>query len=140
MFWFQRRTTRSFMLGVHAPSTGRFKNLRNPPKGTMVSVRGVCLGVNTSEVAEIELEDLTFIHFSGGSQSSASSSQASSSSPVSARSAGRSKRELLLERQESPVKKVKIGPASAFLGPAALDEFTGEAAPESGPSSGTLSD
>ncbi|KAF8603658.1 hypothetical protein BDV93DRAFT_508298 [Ceratobasidium sp. AG-I] len=129
----QRRTNRSFMLGVNVPETGRFRHLKQPVKGSMVSVRGVCLGINTSEVAEIELEAVTFIYLSGGSPSS---SQASSSSPTAIRSAGRSKRELLLERQETPMKKVKIGPASTFPG-SVQKSAIGKTPPEFPPSMST---
>ncbi|KAG9096047.1 hypothetical protein FRC06_009124 [Ceratobasidium sp. 370] len=54
------RIHKIFIITVQVPPTGRFSNLRNPVKGTIVSVRGILSSVTNEEVAEIDLEAVTF--------------------------------------------------------------------------------
>ncbi|KAG8729992.1 hypothetical protein FRC10_003238 [Ceratobasidium sp. 414] len=130
------RTHKTFTITVQVPPTGRFSNLRNPAKGTIISVRGILSSITTEEVAAIDLEAVTFISISNadrpaimsaGASSSASASSLASPAQGEPRTVGRTKCERRQGQEGLTLsKKIHIGPPSMFLNPAELAEFTGE--------------
>ncbi|KAG9079575.1 hypothetical protein FS749_008408 [Ceratobasidium sp. UAMH 11750] len=112
----QSASQKTFNVGITVPNTKRFAKLNPPKLERLLSVRGTLASISVhEEIAGIELESMTFISMGSGSSGA--------STIANTVIGGRSKRQFYAERTVSPVKKVKAGLTSAFIGEDAVKDL-----------------
>ncbi|KAG8744134.1 hypothetical protein FRC10_010703 [Ceratobasidium sp. 414] len=102
---------KTFNIEVTVPDSKRFAKLKAPKLDRLISIRGMLASISThEEIAGLELEGLTFI-LTGSGNAPSGATTSNQTTP-----GGKSKRQFCADRVISPMKKVKVGPASAFVG------------------------